>query len=71
MLSRSAEPECRVDLAVISAEFRDTNEVAVRFMWTWLPADDAPHWAPTMIATRATIPPTAETGCRPGATAVN
>jgi hypothetical protein len=58
-------------LPVISPETRDTDDLAVRLIWTSLPADDAPGWAPTTMATRATILPTAEARCRPGSTAVN
>jgi hypothetical protein len=71
MLSGSAEPECRVGLPVTSPALRDAGEAAVRCTRTFLPADDAPGCAPTTMATRATILPTAEVSWRPGSTAVN
>jgi hypothetical protein len=71
MLSGSAEPKCRVGLPLISPGVRSADEITVRLIGTSAPADDKPRSAPTTIATRATIRPSAEARCRPGSAAVN
>jgi hypothetical protein len=56
---------------MISPGVRSADEITVRLIGTSAPADDKPRSAPTTIATRATIRPSAEARCRPGSAAVN